>query len=71
MCDLSFSNVSYSAFCWAGFVNRYCLNLDLLQNFLFSPSVIIEGFADGLAFMVLESAAPLTRPFWLLESLQF
>jgi hypothetical protein len=35
-----------STFCSAGFVDRYCLNLVLLWNILFSPFIVIENFAD-------------------------
>ena len=31
--------------CRAGFVDRYCVNLVLSWNILFSPSMIIESFA--------------------------
>ncbi|KAL6084654.1 hypothetical protein STEG23_014043 [Scotinomys teguina] len=34
-----------SAFCKAGFVDRYCLNLVLPWNVLFTPSIVIESFA--------------------------
>ena len=34
-----------TTFCGTGFVDRYCLNLDLSQNILFSPSMVIENFA--------------------------
>ena len=34
-----------STFCRAGFVVRYCLNLFLSCNILFSPSMVIESFA--------------------------
>ena len=34
-----------STLCGTGFVNRYCLNLVLLCNILFSSSMVIESFA--------------------------
>ena len=33
--------------CNAGLVNRYCLNLVLSWNILFSPSMLIENFAGS------------------------
>jgi hypothetical protein len=30
---------------WAGFVERYCVNLVLSWNILVSPSMVIESFA--------------------------
>jgi hypothetical protein len=29
-------------FCWAGFVDRYCLNMVFSWNIMFSPSIMIE-----------------------------
>ena len=34
-----------STFCKSGFVNRYCSNLVLSWNILFSPLVVIESFS--------------------------
>ena len=34
-----------SALCKFGFVDRYCLNLILSWNILFSPSMVIQSFA--------------------------
>ena len=51
---LAFSRVYFPSLCWhfssiifcrAGFVERYCVNLVLSWNILFSPSMVIDGFA--------------------------
>ena len=41
----------------ARFVGRYCVNLVLSWNILFSPSTVIESFV-GLAFVVCMTFAP-------------
>lgn len=37
---------SSNSFCRAIFVNKYCLNLILSWSILFSPSMVIESFAE-------------------------
>jgi hypothetical protein len=53
-CFLASSRVELHSLCWcfpsiilcrAGFVERYCVNLLLSWNILFSPSMVIESFA--------------------------
>ena len=41
--------VPSNAFCRAGFVDRYCLNLVLSWNVLFTPSMLIESFAGYIS----------------------
>ena len=50
---LAFSRVLFPSFCWyfpsnilctAGFVEKYCVNLVLSWNILFSPYTVIESF---------------------------
>ncbi|KAL6084947.1 hypothetical protein STEG23_026955 [Scotinomys teguina] len=50
--DLSIGwNLPSSAFCKAGFVDRYCSNLVLSWNVLFTPSMVIESFARSICSM--------------------
>ena len=51
---LTFFRVSFPCLCWcfssiilcsAGLMERYCVNLVLSWNILFSPSMVIESFA--------------------------
>ena len=42
---IMFSYFSYNL-CRAGFVDRYCLNLDLYWNVFLSSSIVIEHFSD-------------------------
>ena len=47
-CVVDFIGLQFSSsiFCKAGFLDRYCLNLDFSWNILFSPSKVIdESFA--------------------------
>lgn len=56
-------------FCRTRFVDRFCLNLVLSWDVLFSPSIVTESFAEysSLDCGLLHPVAHLSRPFSLLE----